>query len=147
MIAVALIQVGPQIWEALLSTHRTMPPTPCTLEPVVVFTKVWNDPAIKERIGCPISKGYITWLAEEAFEHGYMFWREDTDRIYTLYADHTWQNFADTWHEEDPEYSCPQLAPSNSPPTPKRGFGKVWCVQLGVREKLGWVLEETGASQ
>ena len=102
MIAVALIQSGPQIWEALLSTPRTMPLTPCTLEPVVVFTKVWNDPAIKERIGCPISKGYITWLAEEAFEHGYMFWREDTDRIYTLYADHTWQNFPTSGMKEIP---------------------------------------------
>jgi len=70
-----------------------------------------------------------------------MVWREDTRDIYALSDDGSWQQFADTWHEGDPEYLCPDVGPSTSPPTPQRGFGKVWCMNPGVRDKLGWASE------
>jgi hypothetical protein len=115
-------------------------PTPCPLAPAEVFARAWIG--ARERLGCPVNQGDIILSAEESFENGYMFWREDTDRIYAIYEDHTWQDFADIWYEGDPEFSCPEIAPSTSPPTPKRGFGKIWCVKPGVRDKLGWALEE-----
>jgi DNA-binding beta-propeller fold protein YncE len=115
-------------------------PTPCPLAPAGVFSRAWIG--VWRRIGCPVRRGYVVWSAEESFERGYMFWRKDTDRIYVIYDDHTWQDFADIWYEGDPEFSCPDVAPSTSPPTPKRGFGKIWCVKPGVRDKLGWALEE-----
>jgi len=67
-----------------------------------------------------------------------MYWRSDTGEIYVftrgqLYA----QVFDDTWDESQPAYSCPDLAPSQTPPTPQRGFGKVWCNQPMVRQLLG----------
>jgi hypothetical protein len=35
----------------------------------------------------------------------------------------TYARFDDTWDESQPAYSCPDLAPSQTPPTPQRGFG------------------------
>jgi hypothetical protein len=125
--------------DAFVVKLRVMP-TPCPLAPAEVFARAWIG--VRERIGCPVNQGDIIWSAEESFERGYMFWRKDTDRIYAIYKDHTWQDFADIWYEGDPEFSCPEIAPSTSPPTPKRGFGKIWCVKPGVRDKLGWALEE-----
>ena len=66
-----------------------------------------------------------------------MFWRQDTVQIIVLYNTGVWENYTDTWREGDPEFSCLQLAPSTSPPTPKRGFGKVWCLHANVRTGLG----------
>ena len=49
-----------------------------------------------------------------------------------------WAAYDDTWREGQAEYSCG--APP-SPPTPIRGFGRVWCTQAGVRDGLGWAKE------
>ncbi len=87
--------------------------------------------------------------AEQHFQNGYMFWYhadyDGVQRIYAIYnGDHTWSRFADTWREGvDPDYQC------TTPPTPpQRGFGKVWCFQPGVKEKLGRATEpEIGVGQ
>ena len=118
----------------------TMTPTPCPLVPASAFTVAWGE--VRDRVGCPARPEIWIWAAEEPFEGGYMIWRGDTQRIYALYDDGTWQDFADTWHEGDPEYTCPEVGPTDSPPTPKRGFGKVWCLNSHVRDKLGWALEK-----
>lgn len=73
-------------------------------------------------------------MAIEDFEGGYMLWREDTTRIYALHLQGFWRSYEDTWQEGDPEYTCGTAA---SPPTPKRGFGKVWCTYDIVRQGLG----------
>jgi hypothetical protein len=72
-----------------------------------------------------------TWGAYEEFEKGWMFWREDRSEIYVVDCS-GWANYRDTWKkEEDDEYSCPETgAPSQTPPTPREGFGKVWCDEL-----------------
>ncbi len=77
-------------------------------------------------------------MAQEHFEYGQMFWREDNDRITVLYNAGTWALYRDIWNEGDPEYSCPEIAPSQCPPTPRRGFGKIWCTYPAVRQRLGW---------
>jgi hypothetical protein len=71
-----------------------------------------------------------------------MFWRGDLRRIYALYDDNTWQWFVDTWDGSQPEYTCPESATSKTPPTPIRGFGKVWCLEAGVRQRIGSAKEE-----
>ena len=79
----------------------------------------------------------------EAFANGFMVWREDTRRVTVFYKDGTWQEFADTWAEGQPEYSCTDAyTPAQTPPTPHRGFGKVWCTQPGVRDRLGVALQD-----
>ena len=76
-------------------------------------------------------------MAEQLFEEGRMFWRSDTSTIYVLPKDQAYGRFEDTWDNNQPIYACPNLGPPQTPPTPQRGFGKVWCNQAGVRELLG----------
>jgi hypothetical protein len=76
-------------------------------------------------------------MAEQSFEGGWMFWRGDTSEIYALPLAKPYGRFDDTWDESQPVYSCPKLAPSQTPPTPQRGFGLVWCNEPLVREGLG----------
>jgi hypothetical protein len=63
-----------------------------------------------------------------------MLWRADTDIIYVLYNDGRWESYPNEWRPGDPEFSCG--GPSN-PPTPVRGFGRVWCVYPAVGAALG----------
>ena len=74
-----------------------------------------------------------------------MLWRDDRgdlDSVYAIFADGTYRAFSrltDPFHEGvDPEYSCGIPA---SPPSPRRGFSKVWCNRPDVRSKLGDALE------
>ena len=108
-------------------------PTPCALPVDSQLDTLWS----RDRLGCPIEPAKSTPLAQEPFERGHMLWREDLRYIYVLYDDGTWQWFKDTWDIEQPEYTCPELAPSQTPPTPCRGFGKVWCQETEVRGKIG----------
>jgi len=73
-------------------------------------------------------------MAQQVFQNGKMFWREDTDKVYVLFNNGTWARYSDIWLESDPEFSC---GVPESPPTPKRGFGKVWCTHSEVRSGLG----------
>jgi hypothetical protein len=125
-------------WEPV----EVAPPRECVLTPVLGFGKVWTwYPAVRDDLGCPTDVEKGIWSAEQTFQNGYMFWREDTRRIYVLYDDHTWQLFTDTWEEGDPEYD-PNIVPPSGFYQPKRGFGKVWREQPGVRDKLGWATGE-----
>ena len=63
-----------------------------------------------------------------------MFWREDNDRIYVLYNSGRWASYADIRRDGDPEYTC---GTPKSPPTPKLGFGKIWCTYDEVHTGLG----------
>ena len=84
-----------------------------------------------------------TWGAYEEFENGWMFWREDRSKIYVVYCS-GWAKYDDTWKEgQEDEYLCPETgAPSRTPPTPKRGFGKVWCELGGPDAAIGKALKD-----
>ncbi len=73
-------------------------------------------------------------MALEDFQYGRMFWRSSNDRLYVLYNSGRWSSYADTWLETDPEFAC---GVEESPPTPKRGFGKLWCSTSAVRQGMG----------
>jgi hypothetical protein len=88
----------------------------------------------RDELGCALGEAQTLWLAEEEFEGGRMFWREDDGHVYVLFDDDLWAVYDDTWSEGDAEYSC---GVEQSPPTPLRGFGKVWCTNPDVQEKLG----------
>jgi hypothetical protein len=105
----------------------------------------------KENNGCPLPEPTATPVVistggtYQPFENGWMFWREDIREIYAVYRS-GWSSYLDTWQEGQDEYSCPETgAPSQSPPTPKRGFGKLWCELGGPSAAIGWALAaETG---
>ena len=106
--------------------------------PVLGFGYVWSTyETVRDRLGCPVESEKSTWSAEETFVGGYMFWRQDLLLIYAVYGDGTWQSFADTWDNSQIEED-PTIVPPSGFYQPKRGFGKVWREQSGVRDKLSW---------
>jgi hypothetical protein len=117
----------------------TATPTPCATTPVR-FSAIWADR--RDRLGCPTEAEREVALAEEAFERGRMFWREDSREIYVLHDDGTWQDFADTWQEGQPQ-DDPILTAPPGLFQPNRGFGKVWREELGgPASRIGWATEE-----
>jgi len=94
---------------------------------------------VRKDIGCPTSQEQGVVTAYQEFDGGLMVWREDRkDIVYVLYDDGTYGEFIPTWEQGMPEYSCPDPStPSTTPPTPRRGFGSVWCDYPAVRQRLG----------
>ena len=84
---------------------------------------------------------FVALVAEENFFGGKMLWREPIDvaQIVALFNDGTWQIVEHPpYVEGSPEFSCPDAnTPSQCPPTPKRGFGTVWCDTPEIRSRLG----------
>jgi hypothetical protein len=115
-------------------TETSVPsPTPCAITVLGAFTAVWQTHA--DQLGCPTAAGRSgIGMAVEDFQRGRMLWRADNRRIYVLYNTGRWVGYDDTWREGQPEYSC---GTPQSPPTPKRGFGQVWCTHSTVRQGLG----------
>lgn len=113
-------------------------PTACSVAVFSSFSSTWS--AYSNQLNCPTAGGKSgVWLAQEDFNGGRMFWREDNDRIYVVFSGGGWASFADTWQDGDPEFAC---GTEESPPTPKRGFGQVWCAHDSVRSGLGSATEE-----
>ena len=81
-----------------------------------------------------VEKVSSSQMVEESFQGGKMLWRQDNDRIYAIYNTGRWESYNDLWYEGDPEYSC---GAQQCPPTPRRGFGKIWCTYPAVRQGLG----------
>ena len=100
-------------------------------EPVGTFGQIWRECEIRRRLGWAIGEEHETPGAQQYFEQGVMFWRQDMNEIYVLTQDGSWQAYVDTWEEGMDRYSCPDITERETPPTPIRGFGKVWCEQLG----------------
>lgn len=112
-------------------------PTPCSIAVHTLFSDIW--PTHSGELGCPVTNGKDSIsLVQEKFRNGRMFWRKDNQRIYVLVDNGSWTSYADTWQDGDPKYSC---GTPESPPTPKRGFGKFWCNFDEVRTGLGDALE------
>jgi len=126
-------------------------PTPtlptCSITPILGFGRIWTTYAtVRSRLGCPNQLETNTWSGEQTLVGGYMFWRGDLRLIYALYNNGTWQSFVDTWYEGDQEWDPAIVAPAGYY-QPKRGFGKVWREQAGVRDKLSWgTIEERGTN-
>ena len=120
-------------------------PTPsygCALVPVAGFGQVWTtNVTVRNRLGCPLAPEKSVAAAEQSFQHGTMFWFEDTQFIYILYSNGIWQSVVDTWRAGDPEQD-PSITPPWGYYQPIRGFGKVWREEPGVRDRVGWATEQ-----
>lgn len=121
----------------------TETPVPCTIAIAPEFEARLNaNPDVLLALGCPAAERQRTWAAEERFEHGRMFWQQDTDMIHILYDDGIFQIEPDQYVEGGPEDTCPEVgdAPAGLF-KPVRGFNWQWCNTAGVRDALGWALE------
>ncbi|MCC6489606.1 MAG: VWA domain-containing protein, partial [Candidatus Hydrogenedentes bacterium] len=103
------------------------------------FERVWD--AVEARVGCPTGAATVALVAEEPFERGFMFWREPIDSAHALVAfdNGTWLRASHTpFDDSGPEFLCVDAStPARCPPTPKRGFGMMWCDIPRIRDGLG----------
>lgn len=133
-----------QVERITTSSALAAPATPpaaflCSIPVGNSFTGLWQRADVSNRLGCPIGGVYNNFSAEEGFQHGAMLWRQNNGAIYAIYNDGKWDSFADTFVTgSDPDYACGAAA---SPPSPRRGFSKVWCNHETVRTKLGFAIE------
>lgn len=110
----------------------------CAMPVGPVFADLWSEERLDRTLGCPTSGELRPVTSYQRFDNGFMFWRSDTRRVYVVSGDGVWDEFPDTYVDGEPEYACPDdNTPTRTPPTPRRGFGKLWCTQPGVRERLG----------
>ncbi|MCP4589472.1 MAG: hypothetical protein GY842_01880, partial [bacterium] len=123
----------------------TLTPTPCPLSFAPEFSfKFSVYPDVLLSLGCPSSLRQETWIAEERFQYGRMFWQQDTDVIHVLYGGSgTFQLTPNMYFDGDPEDACPTSG--NAPDglfKPRRGFNRQWCNIASVNYLLGWATEE-----
>ena len=116
----------------------------CSFEPQGAFTNLWQS--YRGALGCPLYPNPQSIQdAEQEFENGHMFWRQDNEWIYVVYEKgpqaETYQSLVDRWTEGDPQYSCPAVAPPGYV-RPERGFGAAWCDLGAANAAIGWGLEE-----
>ena len=104
-----------------------------------VFANTWAQ--VRGEIGCAAGSTISGLVAEENFQSGKMFWREPLDyaQALVLFNNGTWRIFQHApYNEGDPEYPCVDTnTPAQSPPTPRRGFGTMWCDIPAIRSGLG----------
>lgn len=97
---------------------------------------------LRDRLGCAQGNATTTAAAQQRFDGGRMYWREDTDRIYAVYKNNRWESHADTWNDGDADYSCGK---PETPPTPIRGFGRAWCNFASIKQGMGNALDGEAA--
>jgi hypothetical protein len=123
--------IGFRCAQSVITPAPTPQPTPCLLPTQPALRDAWSE----DELGCPITPGLAAVnTAYAPFAGGQMLWRGDTDVIYVLYNDGRWASYPSEWREGDPEYACGE---ASTPPTPVRGFGRVWCDHPAVRAALG----------
>jgi hypothetical protein len=122
-----------------ISTEPQLTSTPICAAVTGPFAGVWS--AVQDDIGCATTAPISGLVVEESFERGRMFWREPIDdaQALVLFDDGTWRIFQhEPFKEGDPEFACvDEDTPSQCPPTPRRGFGAMWCDIPQIRDGLG----------
>ncbi len=105
-------------------------------------------PNLEESMGCAIQEASFDPVAINEFGEGpeydrFMLWLSKTGQIIVLLSNATWQGYLDTWTEGEAEIQCnPYDGPTESPPLPRRGFGKLWCSNPEVQEQMGTIERE-----
>ena len=111
-------------------------------------------PSLEQRMGCATEPAIFDPIAINEFSpadqpadepaNRFMLWFGSEQNIYVLLPDGTYQVHEDTWDEAtDPTYPCNPLGgEEDSPPLPRRGFGKLWCNSPELQEILGTVPRE-----
>ncbi len=125
-------------------------PTPvaqahCAEQPAQIFVEKWRESFAA--LGCPTGNEALGLFAVQTFKDGYMFddlRNENAKKIYVLFPDHTYAVFDDTWQEGgESDQPCNDVLIPPGRIHPKRGFGKVWCENKDIQQKLpGAVADE-----
>ena len=140
---------GAQSQTAVASILQTMPATQAAAQPTVTAPPLpYNDviPANHSPVlgGQATESWTPTYIAQEDFERGFMFWMSPTKTIWVLTKTNqkdtsgVWTVYADTFVDGEAPYDPAIVPPNPLLYQPVRGFGKVWRKQRGVSEALGW---------
>jgi hypothetical protein len=86
-----------------------------------------------------------TYIAQQDFERGYMFWVSTTRNIWVLIKANSgdtqgeWRVYEDTFQDGEPEIDATLQAPVEGQYQPRRGFGKQWRdPATGLKDAIGW---------
>ena len=98
--------------------------------------------AIRGRIGPGFEDAKNVKFFHQTFEGGQMFWREDTNQIYTLFNNGSWRVYENPWREGK------ALSGGYSPPReryePQASLGEIWRSLGGPGSPLGWATAPQG---
>jgi len=102
----------------------------------------FDDPPMR----CPAEAAEYSRATAQTFEHGFMIWVEQSERLYVFFAD----DYEFTWLEA-PYTIKPSTPMVETPPPgyvlPVGNFGQLWRDEIEgvsghrVRERLGWATE------
>jgi hypothetical protein len=107
-------------------------------------------------LGEPVAPSFAYWYSEQQFERGSMHWRQRAAGPNQIYVfdnespqsggtDWTgrdsgiWMQYDDGWQSGMPLLACDDAW---WPYGPMMGFGKVWCEQPEVKERIGYPIDE-----
>lgn len=120
-------------------------------QPADVQTASTGSAATETITTTPLPDGFPTptvgqvFMAEQAFQHGRMFWLEPVQQIWVLTTDENenqvWLVYNDTWEEGDPETDTSLVPPEPGLQQPIRGFGKLWRENEDLRNLIGWAVD------
>jgi hypothetical protein len=121
------------------STPVVLPPTTGAV-PTAVFGPTQTLSAF------PTETRSQLYIAQQDFQHGFMFWVSTQKVIWVLFNDvppdngksGEWQSYPDTFVDGEQEMDPALTPPSATLYQPKRGFGKLWRTTPEVKDKLGW---------
>ena len=118
----------------------TLAPTPrCSLEPAAPFAAAYKASG-QQALGCALLPAERGDWAVQRFQRGWMYWQGASSTIYVLFDDRSYQVFGDEWREGMAEISCEATPPADTR-APVRGFGRVWCLERAVKDRIGWALD------
>jgi hypothetical protein len=99
-------------------------------------------------MGCALEAAQFDPVAINEFGDGpdynrFMLWSSSEGTIYVLLPGGAWEVYADEWQEGDPTFTCnPLESEPDSPPLPRRGFGKLWCEMPELQTTMGTIDRE-----
>lgn len=104
------------------------------------FYFVWNgNPRVRDGLGQGLEDMKEIAMAEQSFEGGRMIWRSDTNQIFVLYKNGTWEVHPNTWRPGEPAKLGYRTPPGRLEPV--LGLGKLWRSLGNSTGPLGWATE------
>jgi hypothetical protein len=155
-----------QTWSVKLEGSLTVTPKAAGTEETYVLTVTNGITTIEQLVTVTVTCPYTWFFAPipedscaegdpaqaaavmQEFEHGRMFWFQDTGQIVVLFDDYptnanqtnpAWLSTPDPYTDAEPP-NDPAIVPPEGFLQPERGFGKVWREIPGVRDRLGWAI-------
>jgi hypothetical protein len=139
------VEVAPPMVITVVVTPTINGTAPDT-SPTVPLTVAASQTGTAAIAGYPAPFQNSVSAVYQDFENGFMIYLADRQVIWVFLRSlpsrtvGAWLAFADTFKEGEAEID-PLLTPPATLQQPKRGFGKVWRENEGVRDALGWALD------